>query len=72
VFGILEAMAFTSWRSRTEEHLAGVAYIIDDIVNDLTAAYVVTPNSRRTGDRRSGTSRRGAQIQAREVRADEA
>jgi hypothetical protein len=59
-FRTLEEMAFTSWRSRTEEQLIGAVYVIDDIVNALTMAYVVTSKTRRTAERRGMSRRRSA------------
>ena len=57
-FEDLQAMAFKSWQSNMDEQLIGAVYIIDDIISELMACYVVTSTTRRAGDRRSGTSRR--------------
>ncbi len=68
----LERMALNSWRAKSEkyvgwgiqaggqaaENITGAAYIIDDLVDAVTSAYVVTSKDRRSEDRRSGTSRR--------------
>jgi TIR domain len=60
-FQALQVMAFASWRSKTEEDMTGAAYIIDDIIQDLTAAYVITLNDRRTEERRE-ISRRNDEV----------
>src|SRR5437764_13645843 len=49
-----QAIAYTSWQSNTEEQLIGAVYIIDDIISELMATYVITSKTRRTGDRRDG------------------
>ena len=54
----LQAIAFKSWRSKRKEYMKGAVYIIDDVIDDLMAAYVVTPKTRRAGQRRNETSRR--------------
>jgi hypothetical protein len=46
-----------STHSGVEADMTGAAYIIDDIINDLTDAYTVTPKARRSRGRRE-TSRR--------------
>jgi hypothetical protein len=59
-FETLEAMAFSAWRARTQEQLTAAAYIIDDIINDLMATYVISTRERRGTERRSEEPRRGA------------
>jgi TIR domain len=56
-FQTLETMAFKSWESNSREGLHGIVYIIDDIVRELTNAYVVTWRDRREEERRAGERR---------------
>lgn len=70
--GWLERRAHTSWRAKSETHagwgadmgrpasenITGAAYIIDDLIEEITSEFIVTSKDRRSGQRRSGTPRR--------------
>lgn len=53
-FQTLETMAFSAWSSALEDRLRAPAYIFDDIITDLTRAYIITAKDRRQGERRAG------------------
>jgi hypothetical protein len=55
-WGIITAA--TTWPAETERDITGAAYVIDDIVDDIVSAYVVTAKERRSEERRSGSPRR--------------
>jgi TIR domain len=44
--------------ARADDDMTGAAYVIDDIVDDIVSRYTVTARDRRSGERRSGSSRR--------------
>jgi TIR domain len=48
----------TSSYSVAEDDMTGAAYIIDDIVNELTDAYIVTSKTRRSQERRNASRRK--------------
>ncbi len=73
--GWLGRKALNSWRAKSEkysgwglqvtrrpsESITGAAYIIDDLIDEIMEAYVVTSKDRRRVERRSGVPRRAEQ-----------
>jgi TIR domain len=50
--------AGTARAGETDCDMTGAAYVIDDIVDHIVGCYTVTARDRRSGERRSGSSRR--------------
>jgi hypothetical protein len=47
--------------SEVEDDMTGAAYIVDDIVDYIINEFAITPNERRSGERRDGPPRRKGQ-----------
>ena len=48
----------TGYRSQSSNNITGAAYVIDDIIDAMMNAYIITPKDRRSAERRSGGPRR--------------
>ncbi len=50
-------------QAAAEHDMTGAAYTIDDILDDLTSAYFITPKDRRSGQRHGPAARRRGEDQ---------